>query len=188
MISEILRTTGNYTQDEVRLFESTVTLRTIGKNEVLLKKGEISKSIYYLIRGAVYQYDFIRDSHISVNDLHVENEWFTNYQSLIPQTPSESYIQAFSDGQILEISLDAVHYLISKSITFLHLNKILAGSVERKRLFDLANSPSEKYEYILNNRPRLLQDFPLKMVSSYLKLTPETLSRVRKSIGRGRIS
>jgi len=43
-------------------------------------------------------------------------------------------------------------------------------------------TPTEKYRYILSNKPQLIQKFPLKYIASYLNITPETLSRVRATI------
>jgi CRP-like cAMP-binding protein len=188
MYSEILRTTGTYSDEEVKLFEEAVSERHISRNEVILHKGQVAKSIYYLLSGSVYQYEQASELDRNIIDLRVENEWFFDYQSLIAQRPSELYIQAFTDSHILELSLDIVHYLTGRSIAFLQLNKVLEGASERLRFFDQSMTPAEKYAFILNNRPRLIQAFPLKMIASYLKLTPETLSRVRKSISRATIS
>ena len=188
MYSEILRATGTYTDEEERLFEEAVMARQINRNEVILHKGEVAKSLYYLLSGAVYQYEQVSQMDRNIIDLRVQNEWFFDYQSLISQHPSETYIQAFSDCHMLELRLDTVHYLTGRSIAFLQLNKVLQGASERLRFFDQAMTPGEKYAFILDNRPRLIQAFPLKMIASYLKLTPETLSRVRKSIMRTAIS
>jgi hypothetical protein len=53
------------------------------------------------------------------------------------------------------------------------------NAVSKIVLFDNALAPKEKYLYVLNNRQQLIQEFPLKMIASYLKITPETLNRVR---------
>jgi hypothetical protein len=60
------------------------------------------------------------------------------------------------------------------------------SAVSRVIFFDNASTPTEKYLYILNNRLQLIQAFPLKMIASYLKITPETLSRVREKVTRPR--
>ena len=188
MYSEILITTGTYTDEESRLFEEAVTSRHVARNEFILQKGQVAKSLYFLLSGSIYQYEQVSELDRNIIDLHIENEWFLNYQSLISQRPSETYIQTFTDSLILELSLDTVHYLTGRSIAFLQLNRVLEGALVRMKFFDQSMTPFEKYTFILNNRPRLIQAFPLKMISSYLKLTPETLSRVRKSISKADLS
>ncbi|MCF0074291.1 cyclic nucleotide-binding domain-containing protein [Dyadobacter sp. CY261] len=188
MYSEILRATGTYTDDEVGLFEEAVTARHVTRNELILQKGQVAKSMYYLLSGSIYQYEQVSELDRNIIDLRIQNEWFFDYRSLISQRPSEIYIQTFTDCHILELSLDIAHYLTGRSIAFLQLNKVLEGALERLKFFDQSMTPVEKYTFILHNRPRLIQTFPLKMISSYLKLTPETLSRVRKSISRADLS
>jgi hypothetical protein len=107
------------------------------------------------------------------------NEWVLNHRSFVTQQPADSSISSFTGGIILELSIQSIHYLIGHSLSFLQLNKIMDNAVSRIVLFDNALAPKEKYLYVLNNRPQLIQEFPLKMIASYLKITPETLSRVR---------
>lgn len=188
MFSDILRTTGSYTDEEVRVFENAVTTRHVVKDETLLRAGQVAKTIHYLLSGSAYQYNAPPGSAPNIIDLHMAGEWFTNYESLIAQRPSGYNIRAFSDGIILEISLETVHYLVSKSIAFLQLNGVLEGAVARLKFFDQSMSPTEKYNFILEHRPGLIQSFPLKMIASYLKTTPETVSRIRRSIMRQSLS
>ncbi|MCF0065676.1 cyclic nucleotide-binding domain-containing protein [Dyadobacter chenwenxiniae] len=188
MYSEILRATGTYSDDEIRLFEEAVRSRHVARNELIHHKGQVAKSMYYLLTGSIYQYEHVFELDRNIIDLRIQNEWFFDYQSLISQRPSETYIQTFTDSRILELSLETVHYLTGRSIAFLQLNRVLEGALERMKFFDQSMTPAEKYTFILNNRPQLIQTFPLKMIASYLKLTPETLSRVRRSISKVDIS
>jgi CRP-like cAMP-binding protein len=188
MYAEILYATGNYRDEEVRFFEDAVSTRHVARNEFVLQKGQVTKSMYYLLSGSIYQYEQVSELDRNIIDLRVQNEWFFDYQSLISQKPSEINIQTFTDSHILELSLDVVHYLTGRSVAFLQLNRVLEGALERMKFFDQSMTPAEKYTFILNNRPRLIQAFPLKMIASYLKVTPETLSRVRSSISRADIS
>ncbi|MCE7063851.1 Crp/Fnr family transcriptional regulator [Dyadobacter sp. CY326] len=188
MYSEILRATGIYTDEEVRLFEEAASVRQVARNEFILTKGQVAKSLNYLLSGSICHYECVTELDRNIIDLRIQNEWFFNYQSLISQRPSETYIQTFTDSRVLELSLETVHYLTGRSIAFLQLNRVLEGAMERMKFFDQSMTPAEKYVFLLNNRPGLIQAFPLKMIASYLKLTPETLSRVRRSISKADIS
>jgi hypothetical protein len=102
-----------------------------------------------------------------------------NQQSLIEQTPSNTTIKAFSKSEIIELSLNSFHSLCSKSQSFLQFGKILNQSANRIFIFDNSLKPNDKYNYINKVKPQLTKIFPIKMVASYLKIAPETLSRVR---------
>ncbi|MEO6283125.1 MAG: Crp/Fnr family transcriptional regulator [Dyadobacter sp.] len=185
MFSEILRATGSYSDQDFQLFEKEVKVRQVEKGQVLLRKGEVARSLFFILKGAFYQYKTGSETERDVFDLHLDHEWLFNYTSLISQKPSECDVEAFNDASVLELSLETLHYLTGKSVAFLQLNKVLERAVSKLHFFDNAMTPLEKYQYILSNRPQLIQVFPLKMIASYLKITPETLSRVREKLARG---
>lgn len=178
MISEILHTTGSYTDWEVSVFEKVVKIIQIQKGETLLNEGDVARSLYYLVEGAVYQFRRGEEA-LQIIDLHSKDNWFFNYSSFVTQQPSQLSIAAFTDSTVLEVGIEAVHYLIGRSNSFLQLNKIMKAPVTRLNFFDSALSPLEKYSFVMEQAPQLLQVFPLKFIASYLKITPETLSRVR---------
>lgn len=103
------------------------------------------------------------------------------------QKPSESFVQAYAESEILELTVQSLHGLIAESPAFLQMGRILEQATARVHFFDNDLTPIQKYEHLLNNRPQLLQKFPLKIIASYLKITPETLSRVREKLARGKI-
>ena len=107
-----------------------------------------------------------------------------NHKSFTTRKPSENLIQAFEDSTIYELSIEAIHKLIATSQSFLQLGKILETTISRIDFFDNNNTPDEKYRFILEHKPMLLQKFPQKIIASYLKITPETLSRVRKRFSK----
>lgn len=177
--AQALRSTGTYTTEDIVLFEKEVKLKAVRRGKVLLSKGEIAKSVFYLLKGAVYQYNAN-----NIVDLHLESEWFFNHQSFISQTPSDMEIAAFTESTILEVSIESLHYLIIKSPAFFQMNKIMEQAKHRLHFYDNKLSPLQQYQFIMDNKPELLQKFPLKMIASYLKMAPETLSRAREKLFR----
>ena len=177
--AQALKSTGNYITEDIVLFEKEVDLRVVRRREVLLSKGEIAKSVFYLLKGAVYQ-----SNASNIIDLHLESEWFFNHQSFISQTPSDIEIAAFAESTVLEVSIESLHYLIIKSPAFFQLNKIMEQAKHRLHFYDNKLSPLQQYQFIMDNKPELLQKFPLQMIASYLKMAPETLSRAREKLFR----
>lgn len=175
---EILNGLGQFTNFDTELFEKHSERKVINKNEVLLNEGEVCKSFYFILSGSFSQYQ-IHDIDEVIIDLHLENEWMFNQQSLTEQTPSTTTIKAFSKSEIIDLSLNSFHCLCSKSQSFLQFGKILNQSANRVFLFDNSLKPNEKYSFINKAKPQLTKVFPIKMVASYLKIAPETLSRVR---------
>ncbi len=187
MISDILKTTGIYSDTDIQLFESKTKFRTVSKDEILINRGEVCKSIFFNITGAFYQYNYKDEIEENVIDLHSDNEWFLNHSSFISQKPSDSFIKAYTESNILEFDIESLHCLIGKSPAFLQFGKILGQATSRVHFFDDRLTPTQKYQHILDNRRELIQKFPLKFIASYLKITPETLSRVREKISKGKM-
>ncbi len=178
MINQVLENIGTFSSEELDLIQNQCNRRHLKKNEVLLEADQICTSIYFAVSGAFYQYRII-DIDENIIELHVENEFFLNYSSFISQKPSIDTIKAYVDSEILELTVYSLHKLIEISPVFLQLGKLLQPTTLRTQFFDDSMTPSEKYKYVLEHRPQLLQKFPLKYIASYLKITPETLSRVR---------
>ncbi|WP_290797978.1 Crp/Fnr family transcriptional regulator [Flavihumibacter sp. UBA7668] len=184
MQSDIIQQFGNFTDYEMKLFSVAVQERKIFKNEFLLQEGSICQSLYFISSGSFIQYKIKDEIDQQIIDLHLANEWMLNPQSFVRQQPSETFIQAFADATIYELTVHAMHDLIKQSPVFFQLAKLLEPAHSRIQLFDNQLSPGEKYRFVLDNRPGLLLAFPLKMIASYLKITPETLSRVREKFAK----
>lgn len=175
---EILNSLGQFSAIDYELFEKQSTKKILNKNEILLHEGDICTCFFYILSGSFSQFQ-ISDMEEVIIDLHLEHEWMFNQQSLTEQTPSNTTIKAFSNAEVIELSLASFHYLCSKSQAFLQFGKILNQSQNRTFIFDNSLKPDEKYSYITKCKPDLAKVFPLKMIASYLKIAPETLSRVR---------
>ena len=174
----ILASIGQFSSFDLALFENHTTLKCFNKNEVILKKGEICKSLYFIQSGSFFQFQF-KDIDEVIIDLHLKGEWMFNHQSLTQQTASRTAIKAFSKSEVIELSLMSFHALASKSTSFLQFGKVLNQTHNRTYIFDNSLTPRERYDYIKKAKPELVKTFPIKMIASFLKIAPETLSRVR---------
>lgn len=178
----LLKKAGEFSEKESILLKSELRFKKLKKGDHLLENGAICSSLSFIISGSFYQYSMDVELNQNIIDLNVSNDWVINHKSFTSRKPSEYSIQAFEDSAVYELSIDAIHRLIAQSQSFLQMGKILEEATSRVHFFDNQNTPDEKYRFILENKPKLLQKFPQKMIASYLKITPETLSRVRKRI------
>lgn len=175
---EILNGVGSFSSHDLLLFEESVVQRSFKKNDILLQQDEVCQVVYFILSGSFFQFQH-KNSTETIIDLHLPNEWMYNHSSLIEQKPSNTTIKAFEDAEVIELSLNNLHGLIARSQSFLHLARIFDQTGNRTYLFDNALKPIEKYNYIKSVKPLIVQIFPVKMIASYLKISPETLSRVR---------
>lgn len=174
----LLASIGRFSSFDLELFENHTKQNGFNKNDIILKEGEVCKSLYFIQSGSFFQFQY-KDIDEVIIDLHLEGEWMFNHQSLTNQIPSTTTIKAFSKSEVIELSLESFHALASKSTSFLQFGKILNPTHNRTYIFDNSLSPAERYDYIKRAKPQLVKVFPIKMIASFLKIAPETLSRVR---------
>jgi len=175
---EILDSVGQFSASEVLLFKKHTVQKSFDKSTVLLQAGEICRSVYFILSGSFFQFNSTGETE-NIIDLHLPKEWMFNHPSLINQIPSDTTIKAFEQSEVLELSLNNLHSLIAQSQSFLALARIFDQTNHRTFLFDNALNPDQKYSYIKSVKPHIVQVFPVKMIASYLKMSAETLSRVR---------
>jgi CRP-like cAMP-binding protein len=159
---QALQKIGIFREEDLLLFSENIKARFVKKDEILLRAGDVCQSVFFINSGAVYQYNMKDEIEQNVIDLHIDEDWFLNHKSFISQKPSEGIIQAYTDCNFLELTIQNLHKLIGISPVFFQLGKLLEPSNSRVSFFDNDLTPIQKYEYILKNRPRLLQVFPLK--------------------------
>ncbi len=177
--SDFLHRAGQFSEEEQQILKDEVELCNFPKGKELLPEGNVCSEVYFLIKGAVFQSVTDSEGELHIIDLYVAEDWVLNHQSFTSRKPSNYSIRCYEDCTAYVLSIAAIHRLIATSESFFQLGKILSITADRIQFFDRKHSPDEKYRSILKNRPTLLQCFPQKYIASYLKMTPETLSRVR---------
>lgn len=156
---------------------------TLPKNEFLVKEGVVDQQIYYIESGAVRVFLQTEFEELTIR-FGYKDSFITSLSSFVNATPSEFYIQAIRGTQVRAISKQQFQSAIDADTRFLKLyNAILEGLViqQLEREVDLLTaSPTERLQRVLQRSPQLFQEIPSKYIASYLRMTPETLSRVRK--------
>ena len=175
---DVLADIGQFSATEMALFEKLTTRKHFNKHDILLAEGEVCQTVFFILSGCFFQFQTGEITE-TIIDLHVQKEWMFNQQSLTGQSPSTTIIKAFTKSEVIELSLYSLHCLIAKSQSFLSLSKVFNQVNGRTYLFDNSLNPAQKYQYIKETKPLAPQIFPIKMIASYLKIAPETLSRVR---------
>jgi hypothetical protein len=177
-LNKCLQNIGKFTLSEVEQISLHCTYKTVRKNEHLLRLGQVCNSINFMLAGACYQYRPGTDAgHII--ELYAALDCIVSPASFFFQKPAEEVITAYTDCELLTLSIHSLHQLIGLSPVFFQLGKVLQPGWFRVGFYDQGMSPAEKYKHLLQNKPEIIQTFPLKIIASYLKITPETLSRVR---------
>lgn len=166
-------------------FAKCVQPRTFEKSEAIKDYNVTEKYINILILGAVGHFVLAEDKEICIN-LYYENQFFSDYFSFLTQSPTHIKTQALENVVIWSISHADLNDLYSKSRTGLIIGKAISDAMFMRKQSEQINlltlSPTERYLKLIKERPEVFQRTSLKIICSYLGITAESLSRIRKKM------
>lgn len=173
-----------------KIFETVLpylSTKKVKAGDYLLRQGKICRNIAFIQEGLLRLY-YLNDGKEVTNCFCKKDTITCSYSSLITQRESEIAIQAIKDSTLLILSYDALQKLYKKGLFWQQVGRLAAENefiiteCHNRFLRDL--SATERYLQILKDENELLQSVPLNYLASYLQVAPETLSRIRKKIGR----
>src|SRR6185312_3963196 len=154
------------------------------KGTILFKEGDFVKLVYYIEKGCVRQY--LINSKAEERNIYfkMEVDYASEMMSFLYNQPTKLNLQAIEDSKLLVINYDnwiyGVTHIPAFTMFFIkaqqHTNYILKIRLGEATI----ETPEEKYINFLKNETHLLRRIPLFHIASYLGMTPETLSRIRK--------
>lgn len=163
--------------------EKTWTVRKkLKRNDFLAQPGEIESHLFFVIEGSLRIYFPHEDDEICVGFAY-DNQLICSYPSFILQKPSHYSIQALTPTTTLAISRENFYTLLSRyreletSWRMLEEDALL-GKIERE-VEMLTYTSEQRYNRLLERSPHLFQIIPRKYIASYLRMSAETMSRIR---------
>lgn len=162
--------------------------RKVSKNQFLLEYGEICRNIYFVEKGLLKMYSIDKNGKEHIIQFAPESWLISDRSSLYFNEKSIYYIEAVEDSEVLFLHPDFFSRLVEQFPNSIEKSDIIAQKHIRS-LQDRINSllgetAEERYMKFIRMYPDLLLRVPQWMIASYLGITPESLSRVRKELAR----
>jgi CRP-like cAMP-binding protein len=184
-LSYLMKTAGMAINDALQI---TADLKHVKfkKGEILLKKDDLCNHSFFVEKGLLRSYMLDESGKEHVIQFAPENWFIVDRSSVYFNDPSESYIEAIADTEVVLIGEDFICKANETSPVFSRFNdRLLHNHIRQmqKRINLLLGATAEmRYLSFIEMYPDLLMRVPQWMIASYLGITPESLSRVRKEL------
>ncbi len=183
-----LQTKAQVTDEQFAVLAEKLKVEQIQKGNVLLRQGEVCKHSFFVEKGLLRSFTIDNTGKEHIIQFASEHWFITDRSSTFFHEPSDLYIDAIEDSCIVFLDQDFINLASDISTSFRQYNeKLLQNHIRhlQKRINLLLGATAEqRYLDFIKLYPDLTLRVPQWMIASYLGVTPESLSRVRKELAR----
>ena len=188
-IAPIIEHFSNYlplSDSEILELESKLIEKKVKRRQFILQEGDVCKHYTFVVNGCFKMYKVDNKGLEHNLQFSIENGWIADIGSFYSNKPSELYIEALEQSTILQIAKPDLLYLYSQYPKFDRNFRVLIEnafiSLQKRVLQNISSTAEERYLDFLKNYPNLFNRISNVQIASYIGVTPEFLSRIRKSI------
>ncbi|MBN9298321.1 MAG: Crp/Fnr family transcriptional regulator [Filimonas sp.] len=168
----------------MKIFISNLFMRTFKKGEIIKNANEEDLYLNIIVKGSAGLFVHNGRHNICIT-LFYEHDFLCDYLSLLKQEKTSIQLVALEHIELQSIEYSKLRKINESSITAAKIAKTVAEHLyiqkQEELIHMLTLTPVERYKKMLEERPDILRRTPLKILSSYLGVTPESLSRLRKT-------
>jgi CRP-like cAMP-binding protein len=174
----------NLTENDFANVVPFIHHKTFKKGEIILNAGDVCKEFYFITQGLLRSFHRMTNGSERTYVICRENNIFTEHSSFIAQTPSTDFIEAIEDTEVLYISYEDLMTLYKKYHAWESVGRKVSDInfvVSKDRLRSMMNDDAiTRYKRFLHSYQNILHRIPQHIVASYLGITPQSLSRLKK--------
>ncbi len=173
---------------EVAELNQRITTKKLKRRQFLLTDGEVCSHYNFVVEGCFKMYKV--DENAKEHNIHfaVENQWITDIGSFHSEKPSELYIEALEPSVVLRISKDDLIYFYKDNIKINRIFRVLVEEefikLQNRLLQTISTSAEKRYADFMERYPNLFNRISNVQIASYLGVTPEFLSTIRKRMAK----
>jgi CRP-like cAMP-binding protein len=187
IVIDFMTSLGMLTSEEVEALADLIQVKQFKKRTFLYKEGENWDNCYFVLRGALREYLMV-DGVEKTIQFFFEHDSAVKFTHHIYKNLADSCLVCIEDSIVMIGNYNPEQeaeiykkYPNLEQITRMSTEQDLAKMQDFLSSF-MTSTPTERYENLINSRPDLLQRVPLHQIASYIGVTPESLSRIRKKI------
>lgn len=176
------------TDEEMAELEKRVIVRKLKRRQFLLSSGDVCKHYNFIVEGCFKMYKV--DEAAKEHNLHfaIENQWITDIGSLHSEQPSQLYIEAVEPATVLQLPKADLIYFYLRDIKFNRIFRVLIEEeyilLQNRLLQTISTTGEQRYLEFIKLYPKLYNRLSNVQIASYLGITPEFLSNIRKKLSQ----
>lgn len=160
--------------------------KKIRRRQFILQEGDVCKYVTFVEKGMLRSYTIDDKGSEHIMQFAFEGWWIADQYSFLTGEPAVYTIDALEDCELLLLSKQAEEELLVKIPKFERYFRLLLQNsliaTQRRLISSLSETAEERYQKLVSGCPTIAQRVPQHMMASFLGITPETLSRIRKQI------
>lgn len=173
-------------EEEESLLES-YPIKRFKKGDCILAEGVITQDAFLVLEGCIRKH-YVKEGVDKTTGFYTEGEVVAEFASLSLNKPTSNSYSCIEDSTVVVVNSEKEKAFYKKfprfeEITRMETEKMLGENQEQLSDY-ITKSPEERYTLLLDQKPELLQRVPQHQIASYLGVTPESLSRIRKRISK----
>ncbi len=171
-------------ESEKLYLRNALPVKELKRKELVLRQGQICRNLYYVESGSLRAFNLNDDGKESTIMFAIRDWWVTDMNGFVNQKKAQLSIEALEHCRLLELSYDLLERLYTEIPKFERFFRILFQNAyirEQQRAFhNIALSTEQRYQYFIDKYPDIVEKITQKQIATYLGVTPEFLSAVKK--------
>ena len=166
-----------------------LSLRNVKKREFISREGQVCNHVSFITKGLVRLYH-MKEERENIIGFCNEYNYIADYQSFLMRRPSEMFVQAMEDTELLETTYEGLQEIYRRVPEANLIGRLIAEKLFMEmcenNLSTIKETIEQRYYKLLDQCPWLPQRVPQYMIASYLGITPEAFSRIKSRLVRPR--
>ncbi|WP_294296196.1 Crp/Fnr family transcriptional regulator [uncultured Chryseobacterium sp.] len=186
ILAKHIRQKVDLSEQDMVLLKTFFVQKRLGKKQYLLREGEICNYLTFVSRGILKSYASDEKGQDRISLFAFEGWWISDFNSFINREKARLSIDAIEDSELLLISFDDYERLMlqipvmDRYFRILYQNSLVTK--DRRLMISNKSTAEEKYVSLVETNPEIAKRIPHTLIASYLGLSPETVSRIRKKL------
>ena len=186
---DYIRTYIDLNTEEEALLLSKITTRNYLKNQFIVQQGDVCKHISFILSGCARTFHVDASGHEHVVSFSIEDWWTSDLCSFLGQSPADFNIQCVEPTQLVQFGKEALEQLyleipkLERLFRKITERAFIASQKRNVRNFSL--DAKARYVIFKTTYPQIEQRVPQYMIASYLGISKEFLSKIKKQLLHG---